>query len=170
MGERGPAKRREAEVRRTNNKGTAKQLGPTELQQLPFEIDYNPEPPELTEASPDEEWHPAAKEFWRALKTDPARAWMTSADWAAAQIVCESMSRDLNDQVVGVTEDGRVLKDKVPMKGANLSSYLKFMGMIGITESARLRISKEITLFPRQPIDTEGNVVDINQARQQEVQ
>jgi len=169
VGDRGPAPRREAEVRRRNNKGTATQLGPEELQQLPFEIDYNPEPPELTEAAEDEEWHPAAKEFWRALKTDPARAWMTSADWAAAQIVCESISRDLRPQVVGVTETGDVVKDRVPMKGANLSSYLKFMAMIGITESARLRISKEITLFKSEPTQL-ASVSDIDSARDEEVQ
>jgi len=169
VGERGPAPRREAEVRRTNNKGKATQLGPEELQQLPFEIDYNPEPPDTETALEDEAWHPAAKEFWRALQTDPARAWMTSADWAAALIVTESMSRDLNDQVVGVTETGETVKDRVPMKGANLSSYLKFFSMIGITEAARLRIQKEITLFKREPANL-ASVTNIDEARDEEVQ
>lgn len=172
MGERGPTPRREDERRRRNkSEHPIVKMGPDELQDLPFEVDLAPEPPDpATGGAEDEEWHPVAAEFWRLLQADPARKWMTSADWGAALFVTESMSRDLRPQVVGVTEQGNAIKDTVPIKGANLSAYLKFMSMIGVTEAARLRIQKEITLFPTQPIDTEGNVIDINTARSLEVQ
>lgn len=165
MGDRGPAPRREDEVRRTNNKGTATKLGRAELQDLPFKVDLDPDPLE----APDH-WHEMAKSVWEGLKTDPARAWMTSADWATTMVVIESLSRDLQPQVVGVTETGEVVKDMVPMKGANQTSFLRHMASLGVTEQARLRMSKEITLFKSKPIDTEGNVVDISTARRNEVQ
>jgi hypothetical protein len=170
VGERGPAPRREAERRRRNKPAhEITKLDQEQLDALPFEIDYTPEPPDV-EAWVDDStqtghWHPAAQELWDALQTDPARKWMTSADWALAAVVCESLSRDLRPQVVGITELGEAVKDTIPMKGASLSSYLKFMTMIGITEASRLRIAKEITLFPERPSETDGEVVDIRDAR-----
>ncbi len=44
MGERGPAPRREDEVRRTNNKGTAEKISRQVLQDLPFEVELEPDP------------------------------------------------------------------------------------------------------------------------------
>lgn len=167
MGTRGPAPRREAEVRRRNNKGTAQQVERDELQRLPFEVDVDPEPP----AMPDH-WVPMVKEFWQMLLRDPARKWMTAGDWGAALLHFESMSRDLADQVVGITEKGEVVKDKVPIKGANLGAYQKFLAVIGIGEANRLRIQKEVTLFPRPATELgDGtNVVDIRSAREDDVQ
>lgn len=167
MGARGPAPRRDAERRRRNEPagGAAQQIGEAELGALPFVVDFTPDPPAAKE-----HWHSTAKEFWEALQRDPARKWMTSADWAMAAVVAESMSRDLNPQVVGVTEEGGVVKDYVPLKGANLASYLKFMGMIGITESERLRLRKEITLFPPVQLAEVTPIGDIAEARAEDVQ
>jgi hypothetical protein len=166
MGTRGPAPRREAEVRRTNNKGKAEQLDREQLQTLPFEVDVDPEPP----AMPDH-WLPMIKEFWASLLRDPARKWMTSADWGAALLHFESMHRDLAPQVVGVTEQGEVVKDIVPIKGANLGAYQKFLATIGVGEANRLRIQKEITMFPRPATLADGeNVIDIRSAREGDVQ
>lgn len=166
MGQRGPAPSRDAERRRRNEPtgGKAEQVDARSLAGLPFTVDVTPEPP-----GPQDHWHSAAKKFWEALQRDPARKWMTSADWAMAAFVAESMSRDLSPQVVGVTEEGGVVKDFVPIKGANLASYLKFMGMIGITEDARLRLRKEITLFP-EDAPVLADVTDIAAHREGEVQ
>lgn len=157
MGDRGPTPRREAEVRRTNNKGTATKLGREQLQQLPFEIDFEPDPHEAPS-----HWEDILVEMWEALKVDPARKWMTAADWAATKLVLEIT----NTQMGARDKDGNL----IGVSGAHQSSILKHLASIGVTESARLRMSKEITLFPLQQRDTEGNVVDINTARQQEVQ
>ena len=103
--------------------------------------------------------------MWEALKVDPARKWMTSADWVATKIVLETLSRDLSEHVLSVTKDGEVVMGFEPMKGANQTAILKHLASIGITEAARLRLQKEITLFPTTPVDTEGNVTNITEAR-----
>jgi len=157
VGDRGPAPRREAEVRRTNNKGKATQLGPAELQELPFEIELRPDPLPAVDG-----WNDLVKELWEDLKVDPARAWMTSADWGLTRIVFQILS-----DALGSTDE---VGHPIPVNGATQTAILKHMATIGVTEHARLRMQKEITLFPREPIDTEGNVIDINTARQQEVQ
>lgn len=164
MGERGPAPRREAEVRRTNNKGKAEKSGPAELEALDFAVDLSPAWPE-----PAEDWHPMARMLWDSLETDPARKWMTSADIAATYVVLESLSRDLSPQVVGVTEDGQVVRATVPMKGANQTSFLKHLASIGVTEAARLRLAKEITLHQVPTIVDGDNVTDIKSARREGV-
>jgi hypothetical protein len=167
MGDRGPAPRRDAERRRRNAPAhPIVKMGPDELRSLGFEVDLNPEPPAAVE-----EWHPLVMELWEALQVDPARMWMTSADWMATKIVCETLSRDLKPQVVGVTEAGDVVRAVVPVKGANQTAILKHLASIGVTEAARLRLQKEITLHPAPPVEADGiNVVDIATRRQEEVQ
>lgn len=166
MGDRGPAPRRDDERRRRNEPAhPITKLSRSELQELPFEVDVEPAPPEVGE-----DWHPLVWGLWEALKTDPSRKWMTSADWAATALFFESMSRELGEQVINVTKEGEVIRELVPVKGASLGNFLRLLDHIGVTEAARLRLQKEITLFPTTPIDTEGNVVDIARARQEDVQ
>lgn len=157
MGDRGPVPRREAEVRRTNNKGKATQLTREQLQELPFKIDLEPAPPAVGE-----NWPNVVRELWDALQVDPARKWMTSADWAVTKLVLELLAQQMGAK----DESG----DLVGVNGAQQSAVLKHLASIGITESARLRLQKEVTLFPVQPRDQEGNVTDINTARRAEVQ
>jgi len=158
MGDRGPAPRREAERRRTNDKGTATKLTREQLQELPFEIDFEPDP-----LDPPGHWDGILVELWEALKTDPARKWMTSADWAATKLMIELT----NTQMGAKDKDGNL----IGVSGAHQSSLLKHLASIGITEAARLRLGKEITLFPIKPRGTEdGKVIDIRSAREADVQ
>lgn len=161
VGTRGPVPRRDGERRRTNGlEGGAEttSMGQDELTALPFEVDLAPEPPDA-----DADWNPLVKRFWEALKVDPARKWMTSADWAAAAIFFESMSRDLEDQPV-ISKDGEVTMVKVPLKGTSIAGYLKFMADLGVTEAGRLRMRKEITLFPTEEPQL-ASVADLDAAR-----
>lgn len=167
MGERGPAPRRQAERRRRNKTEPVTTLTQAELNELPFTIDYEPEPP----ASPDR-WHPLVMQFWTSMQSDPARKWMTSGDWAAVALVCETMSRELKPQVVGVNpETGEPVIATVPPKAATVAAFLKTLEHIGVTESARLRLRKEVTLFP-DPVEEEDgdNVVPISTKRREAVQ
>lgn len=157
MGDRGPAPRREAEVRRTNNKGKATQLTREQLQMLPFEIDLDPAPPAAGADWPDE-----VKELWEALQRDPARKWMTAADWAATKLVLR-----LCADAMQATDDNGV---PIPVNGQTQTAVLKHLQSIGVTESARLRLQKEITLFPVKKIPTEGNVTSIEDRRKGAVQ
>jgi hypothetical protein len=157
MGERGPAPRREAEVRRTNNKGTAIKLSAEDLSKLPFEIDLEPEPP-----ADGEHWTPVVRDLWESLKVDPARKWMTSADWALTKVVLELLNQAMTQE-----DENGVL---IGVNGATQTAVLKHMASIGITEASRLRLQKEITLFPIAPVDTEGNVTNIADVRREAVQ
>lgn len=158
MGERGPAPRRDAERRRTNEPAhPIIKMGPEQLAALPFEVELNPEPP--VEGS---HWTPVVAELWESLKVDPARKWMTSADWALTKVVLEL----LNQAMTAEDADGVL----IGVNGATQSAVLKHMASIGITEASRLRLQKEITLFPVKPVDTEGNVTDIATARREGVQ
>lgn len=168
MGERGPAPRREAEVRRTNNKGTAEQIPREKLQNLPFEVDVDPQPPALPAGST---WHPMIQQFWEAMQRDPGRKWMTSGDWAATMVICETMSRELNEQVIGTTKDGEIIMGTVPPKSATVMAFLKTLSQIGVTEDARLRLRKEVTLFPAPaPVASVTNVAEIKDRRRDSVQ
>jgi hypothetical protein len=151
MGERGPAPRREAEVRRTNNKGTAQQIDRKVLQDLPFEIELAPDPLPAMDG-----WNDLVKNLWEDLKVDPARKWMTSADWGLTRLVFQITS-DAMSAETGIT-------------GAQQTALLKHMAAIGITEQARLRLQKEITLFPHVDRGDGADVIDIDSARRDEVQ
>lgn len=157
MGDRGPAPRREDEVRRRNNKGTAEKITREVLQALPFQIDYEPDPMEAPA-----HWDSILVELWEAIKVDPARKWMTSGDWAATKLVIEIT----NTQMGATDKDGNL----IGVSGAHQSAILKHLASIGLTESARMRLGKEVTLFPFKPVDTEGNVTDITAVRRGEVQ
>ncbi len=150
MGERGPAPRREEERRRTNDKGKAQQIDRAALQDLPFEVNLEPDPLPARDG-----WNELIKNLWQAIKEDPARKWMTSADWALTALVL-----DITNTAMG-SEDG--------INGAQQTAILKHMHSIGVTEDARLRLRKEITLFPRQPTELAA-VTDIDEARRNEVQ
>src|SRR5687768_7217341 len=87
---RGQTPRRDGERRRRNKVeggGMNAQVGPDELNALPFEVDLAPEPPDLASLlAQDAEWHPLVRAVWEGMQTDPARKWMTSGDWAALAI------------------------------------------------------------------------------------
>lgn len=158
MGDRGPAPRRDDERRRRNEPAhPITKLSRAELQELPFEVDVEPAPPEVGAG-----WNPVVRELWEALQVDPSRKWQTSADWALTKIVLQVLS----DAMGSTDKDGNL----IGVSGNTQSAVLKHMASIGVTEAARLRLQKEITLFPTTPIDTEGNVVDIARARQEDVQ
>lgn len=158
MGDRGPAPRREAERRRTNDKGKAQQIGVSDLQELPFEVDLAPSPG----AAP-AHWPDVVKELWDALLVDPARKWMTAADWASTKLVLELLStamtaKDSEGNLLGVSAN-------------NQTAVLKHLSSIGVTEAARLRLQKEVTLFPvKSRTSQDGEVVDIRDARRKDVQ
>lgn len=158
MGDRGPAPRREAERRRTNDKGKAQQIGASDLQELPFIVELEPQPG----AAP-AHWPDVVKELWDALLVDPVRKWMTSADWASTKLVLELLStamtaKDSEGNLLGVSAN-------------NQTAVLKHLSSIGVTEAARLRLQKEVTLFPvKSRTNEDGEVVDIRDARRKDVQ
>ena len=117
---------------------------------------------------PDEDWHPIARQVYEAQVRSGQVIWMEPSDWAMLYLLCESISRDLNPQVVGITEDGDVVKDVIPLKGASLSSYLKAFEALLMAEGGRRRLRIELERQKRLDAAAEGDgkVVDIVQRRQ----
>lgn len=129
MGSRGPIPKAQAERRRRNKPGGG-------IDQL--------KAGDVVVPSVDPEWHPVASAWFEALTVSGQAVLYQQSDWATAVLIAESMSRDLNPQVVGVTESGGVVKDKIPLKGASLSAYLKAMSSLLVTEGDRRRMRVEL--------------------------
>lgn len=115
---------------------------------------------------PDADWHPIARQVYEAQKKSGQVIWMEPSDWSMLYLICESISRDLNPQVVGITEEGDVVKDYIPLKGASLSSYLKSFEALLMAEGGRRRLRIELERQKRIDAAAEGgDVVDIVQRR-----
>lgn len=100
---------------------------------------------EVVQPEPDEKWHPAAAQWYRALAESGQATFYEPSDWATAWLIAESISRDLKPQVVGVNDEtGEPVFAVIPMKGANLSAYLKAMTALLVTEGDRRRARLEL--------------------------
>lgn len=93
---------------------------------------------------PSDEWHPVALRWYESLAKSGQSKFYEPSDWATAYLIAESISRDLNPQVVGITERGDAVFESIPLKGASLSAYLKAFGNLLTTEGDRRRASIEL--------------------------
>jgi hypothetical protein len=95
----------------------------------------------------DKHWHPIAKKVYQSIKKSAQVELLQPSDWATAYLLCESISRDLKPQVVGISErTGEVLIETIPLKGASLAAYLKGFAALGMTEGDRRRMGIELQL------------------------
>jgi len=133
MGTRGPVPKHSAERRRRNKPADADAT-----------VARIPAKRKVTVPAADKDWHPIAKRWYTSLRQSGQSEFYEPSDWATAVLIAESMSRDLSDQVVGITDDGKVVKDTIPLKGASLAAYLKAMSVLLVTEGDRRRMRLEI--------------------------
>jgi hypothetical protein len=144
----GPIPKRDAERRRNNDPAG----GPTTVvdisaiveddpDSLPFKI-KQPIPESAWESDPD--WHEIAKIWFESLSSSGQAVFYEPSDWALARLTAESISRDLSEQVVGITDSGEVVRDTIPLKGASLNAYLKAMGQLAVSEGERRRMRIEL--------------------------
>lgn len=89
-------------------------------------------------------WHPVAKRWFQSLGKSGQSAFYEPSDWAVAELIAESISRDLNPQPIGITESGKVVMASIPMKGASLTAYLRAMSSLLVTEGDRRRVQLEL--------------------------
>ncbi len=102
-------------------------------------------------------WHPIATRWFEALTVSGQAAFYEPSDWATAELVAESMSRDLKPQVVGMSETVRTdpesglsytvaepVMASIPLKGASLAGYLKAFTALLATEGDRRRARLEL--------------------------
>jgi len=174
MGTRGPIPLRSEERQRTNEPEVP--ILKTDVEDivaanLPFPIELNPRPADprevLGRVARAGEWHPVAQHLYDMVCQSPEAMWMTSAGWAILLLDCEQLSRELEEQVVGITEDGDVVRAEVPMKGASLAAHSKLWASMGLLEGDRRRMGREVTLHPALPTDGElpEGVTDISTKR-----
>lgn len=162
----GPVPKKDAERRRRNkspeNAGSLSAI-PAQVVNLDDVLAGEVEVP-----VPDQKWHPIAREIYEGQIRSGQAIWMEPSDWATLYLICESISRDLNDQPIGIhPETGKVIKAKVPLKGASLSAYLKSFEALMMNEGGRRRLRVELERQKR--IDAaaagDGKVIDIVQER-----
>lgn len=131
MGTRGPIPERTDQVRRRNKKDVDA-----------VEVD---DAAPVEAPAPDDDWHEIAREWFEALADSGQAVFYEPSDWATARLIAESMSRDLNEQPIGVDErTGRPVMARIPLKGASLAAYLKACGVLGVTEGDRRRLQIEL--------------------------
>jgi len=131
MGTRGPVPKR-TDQRRRNNKPD---IPITEL----------PGAASVPVPDADQAWHPIARSWFESLAVSGQAKFYEPSDWAVAVLIAESMSRDLEPQVVGIAEKtGEIAYATIPLKGASLSAYLRAMSVLMVTEGDRRRLSLEL--------------------------
>lgn len=135
MGDRGPIGKRSAERQRTNKPDIPiEQLDVTDILKA-----------EVTKPVANEKWHPVARRWFDSLAESAQVVYYEPSDWAVAYLVAESISRDFEDQFLGISEEtGEPIMGKIPLKGASLSAYAKIFSALMMTEGDRRRAQLEI--------------------------
>lgn len=129
---------------------------------LPIPVDTAPRQPGVTEG-----WCQTVADVWDALGKDPAALWMSAGGWAAARVMCEQLNRELRDRIIGWSSmtrksydgDGKVVRTDtakvpiygpLPISGASLAAFGRFLAANGITESGRLALRRAV-VFDHDP-------------------
>lgn len=120
-------------------------------------IDKAPGAAEVPKPTANLKWHPIAKRWFEALAASGQAVFYEPSDWATAELIAESMSRDLKPQVVGMSETVRTDPESglsytvaepvmaaIPLKGASLAGYLKAFTSLLATEGDRRRARLEL--------------------------
>lgn len=137
MGTRGPAPKRDAERRRTNERPPTTHVEVDETVMKPVTI-----------PTPDENWHPTARLLWDSFLESGQRHLLEPSDWALLYVGCEDLSREFKPRKINLGLDGRgepiLVEANLPMPGGKLSSLVKLMGNLLATEGDRRRMQVEI--------------------------
>lgn len=117
-----------------------------------------------------EDWDEIAIDFYESLPKSGQSDFYEPSDWALATVVCESLSRDLRSQPL-IDQDGHAVLDakgkpimrKLPLKGANLSAYLRAFQVLMVAEGDRRRLRLELQRPGAAPdkADRPANVLDL---------
>lgn len=130
------------------------------------EIDRAPGAAEVPVPKANSKWHPVAKRWFESLAASGQSVFYEPSDWATAELIAESMSRDLKPQVVGVNEDtGEPVMAVIPLKGASLAGYLKAFAALLVTEGDRRRARIELERPKSGASEGAANVSWLNEAR-----
>lgn len=107
----------------------------------------------------DREWHPVAKQLYDSLKKSGQAQFFEPSDWGTAWVLCESISREMKPQPIGITDEGEPVMAKLPPKGASLAAWLKALSSLLATEGDRRRLRIELE---RPKSGSEGEVAGVS--------
>lgn len=138
----GPAPKKDAERRRRNT--TPDNGGLSAIPADVVNLDDLALSGEVEIPTADEKWHPIAKQIYEAQKNSGQVLYMEPSDWSMLFLMCESISRDLNPQFVGLTEEGEPVFESIPLKGASLNAYLKGFNDLLVAEGGRRKLRLEL--------------------------
>ena len=94
---------------------------------------------------PDPKWHAIATMIYDAQRKSGQIIWMEPSDWSMLYMLCESISRDMSPQVIGISEaTGKPVRATIPLKGASLAAYLKGFEALLMAEGGRRRLRIEL--------------------------
>lgn len=145
MGSRGPVPKRDAERRRYKSQAT-------DTVAVEGQVAIPPADPK---------WHKIARSWYEALAVSGQSQFYEPSDWGTAYLIAESISRDLKPQAVGADPlTGKVIRARVPLRGASLAAYLKAMACLMVTEGDRRRASLEIRRSAKEPELASVSVMD----------
>jgi len=180
-GTRGPVPKKESERRRRNKDAVKVEVvnvddllaGEVEIPLPPTKwVDELDEAGEKTgEQIEVDVWHPIAQNVYESVMRSGQVIWMEPSDWSVLYLMCESLSRDLKPQFVGIGEgeDAEPIYATIPLKGSSLNAYTKTMASLMMLEGDRRRLRIELERKRRlDAIGAEGsNVVDIAATRKE---
>jgi hypothetical protein len=116
---------------------------------------------------PDPDWHPIALMQWEAAEQSGQRLFYEPSDWAYLFLLCNELSLELNEKVIGFSErDGEVIYAVQPMAGAKLAAIMKGFTALMVTEGDRRRLRLELERGAVTP-DQSTKPADILAFRQQ---
>lgn len=106
---------------------------------------------------PDPGWHAVALSLYNSMRHSGQRIYYEPSDWAVAVLVCNQVSRELNPKFIqmqkvqdGETSTGLPVTidepyfETVPLAGGSLSSIMKALEQLMVTEVARRTARIEI--------------------------
>ena len=134
MGERGPVPNRSDERRRRN------------LPEDGIETSKVPGKAIVDWPEPNPDWHPIAHNFFLGLQDSGQSVFYQQSDIELAYFLAHEMSLHLDPQpvVIGRGEDAEIEMVVKPMKGTELSAFIKGMSLLGVTEGDRRRMKIEL--------------------------
>ena len=138
MANTGPVPKPSAERRRRNKRTEAGESTESEILLVDPAVAAVDAPP------PSEDWHHIARDLYCSVLESAFNHLYEPSDWMMLYTMCESLSRDLGEQVVGVTDEGEVIRDVIPLKGASITGYLKWATALMLTVGDRRRLRLEI--------------------------
>jgi hypothetical protein len=149
MAARGPIPKRATDRRRTNKPASGEQ------------VTKAPAARKVAIPRADRSWHQVARRWYQSLAKSGQSRFYEPSDWATAFLVAESLSRELDEQVVGFSAERGIERAFTPLKGASLSAYLKAMSSLLVTEGDRRRARLELQRATAVDQDEQASVTSI---------